>query len=225
LPNFLTYTDDDQRFIDDDQNFTIQYPENWVLRDEGYPNNGGLPNTEVLFDISGTSKEDEIFTLAPRWLMVNVEQVGSYFDNHTMTSKNQTLSGYCQALVYVINSDPSDTLIRQNQVTVGGNPGCRVEWKDGDSYNFEVYTIVDGKLFKLVYADHQLSVPETFPLANKIVESFQVNTAGEDRNNNSDFKGTSNISTFENYQNKYCPEPSDDPMLLVLCAPPRDPDE
>jgi hypothetical protein len=171
---FLTYTDDDQRFTDDDRKFTIQYPENWVLRDEGYPNNGGLPNTEVLFDISGTSKEDEIFTLASRWLMVNVEQVGSYLDTDTMTSKNHTLPGYCQALVYVINSDPSDTLIRQNQVTVGGNPGCRVEWKDGDSYNFEVYTILDGKLFKLIYTDYQLTVPETFPLANKMVESFKI---------------------------------------------------
>ena len=82
---FVTYTDDDQRFTDDDQKFTIQYPENWVLRDEGYPNNGGLPNTEVLFDRSGTSKEDKIFTLAPRWLMVNIEQVGSYFDADTRT--------------------------------------------------------------------------------------------------------------------------------------------
>ena len=171
---FLTYADDDQRFIDDDQKFTIQYPENWVLRDEGYPNNGGQPNTEVLFDISGTSKEDEIFTLGPRWLMVNVEQVGSYLDTDTMTSKNHTLPGYCQALVYVINSDPSDTLIRQNQVTVGGNPGCRVEWKNGDFYNFEVYTILDGKLFKLIYTDYQLTVPETLPLANKMVESFQI---------------------------------------------------
>lgn len=171
---FLTYADDDQRFIDDDQKFTIQYPENWVLRDEGYPNNGGQPNTEVLFDISGTSKEDEIFTLGPRWLMVNVEQVGSYLDTDTMTSKNHTLPGYCQALVYIINSDPSDTLIRQNQVTVGGNPGCRVEWKDGDFYNFEVYTILDGKLFKLIYTDYQLTVPETLPLANKMVESFQI---------------------------------------------------
>ena len=171
---FLTYADDDQRFIDDDQKFTIQYPENWVLRDEGYPNNGGQPNTEVLFDISGTSKEDEIFILGPRWLMVNVEQVGSYLDTDTMTSKNHTLPGYCQALVYVINSDPSDTLIRQNQVTVGGNPGCRVEWKDGDFYNFEVYTILDGKLFKLIYTDYQLTVPETLPLANKMVESFQI---------------------------------------------------
>ena len=173
LPNFLTYTNDDQRFTDDDQKFTIQFPENWVLRDEGYPNNGGFPNTEVLFDISGTSKDDEIFTLGPRWLMVNIEQVRSYLDTDTMTSKNHTLSGYCQALVYVINSNPSDTLIRQNQVTVGGNPGSRVEWKDGDSYNFEVYTILDRKLFKLIYADYQLTVPETFPLANKMVESFQ----------------------------------------------------
>jgi hypothetical protein len=90
---FVTYTDDDQRFTDDDQKFTIQYPENWVLRDEGYPNNGGLPNTEVLFDISSTSKEDEIFALDPGWLMVNIEQVGSYLDTGTMTSKNHTLPG------------------------------------------------------------------------------------------------------------------------------------
>jgi hypothetical protein len=57
------------------------------------PINGGLPNTEVLFDISSTSKEDEIFALDPRWLMVNIEQVGSYLDTGTMTSKNHTLPG------------------------------------------------------------------------------------------------------------------------------------
>jgi hypothetical protein len=36
-----------------------------------------------------------------------------------------------------------------------------------------------------------------------------------DTSNNSAFEGTSNNSTFEDYQNKYCP-----PMSLVLCAPP-----
>jgi hypothetical protein len=62
-----------------------------------------------------------------------------------------------------------------------------------------------------------LKVPETLPLANKMVESFKINTEDEGTGNNSTIEGTSNNSTFEDYQNKYCP-----PLSLVLCrAPPE----
>ena len=43
-----------------------------------------------------------------------------------------------------------------------------------DSYTFEIFTIGNGKFYKLEYVEDPLEVPETLPLANKMVESFQV---------------------------------------------------
>jgi hypothetical protein len=72
----------------------------------------------------------------------------------------------------------SETLIRKNQVTVGGNDGVKVELtsneNDKDYYDFHIFAIADGKLYTLAYAENPLKVPETLPLANKMVESFQI---------------------------------------------------
>jgi hypothetical protein len=165
---FKTYTNKENRFM-------IQYPDDWAVRDWDYPFSGGLPDTEVLFDIDGNSDKDKSFTLHPNNFMVNVEEVRSYLDTDTMTLKNTTLEAYCQMLVDAVNKNPSNTLIRQNELTVGGNHGCMVEWTKPGSYDFETFTIVDGKLYRLSYSDYTSRVPETFPLAKKMVESFQFN--------------------------------------------------
>lgn len=65
-------------------------------------------------------------------------------------------------------------LIRQNTVTVDGNNGIKVEYLLGYRYNFEILFGVNGKLYTLGYKDVSLRVPETVPLANKVVESFQT---------------------------------------------------
>jgi hypothetical protein len=78
-------------------------------------------------------------------------------------------------------------------------------------YNFEIWNIANGKFYRLSYLEDPLKVPETLPLVNKMVDSFQVKTEAEH---------TSNNSAFENFQNKYCP-----PMSLVACAPPPEPEE
>jgi len=55
------------------------------------------------------------------------------------------------------------TLIRQNEFTVGGNPGWNTEFTLTDTYDFEIYTISNGKLYTLRYEDDTLKVPETLP--------------------------------------------------------------
>jgi hypothetical protein len=40
-------------------------------------------------------------------------------------------------------------------------------------YLFEICTIAKGKIYILTYQDDPLKVPETLPLANKMVESFE----------------------------------------------------
>ena len=68
-------------------------------------------------------------------------------------------------------------LIKQNKVTIGGNDGWKMEFAGEDSlYLFEICTIAHGKIYVLTYQDYSSKVPETLPLANKMVESFQIIT-------------------------------------------------
>jgi len=66
-------------------------------------------------------------------------------------------------------------LIKQNKVTIGGNDGWKMEFAGEDSlYLFEICTIAHGKIYVLTYQDYSSKVPETLPLVNKMVESFQI---------------------------------------------------
>jgi hypothetical protein len=108
-----------------------------------------------------------------------IEQPKSDLNTDTMTLENTSLDERVKKALYVINYRPSEnTLIRQNQITVSGNKGYMIEYRNtnvyADSYIFEVYTIANGKFYILKYVEDPLKVPETFPLAKKMVESFQV---------------------------------------------------
>lgn len=41
-------------------------------------------------------------------------------------------------------------------------------------YNFEIFTVANGRLYTLDYSEKLLKVPKTLPLANKTVESFKI---------------------------------------------------
>lgn len=116
--------------------------------------------------------------------------------------------------------DVDYNLVRQNEITIGGNVGVKVEYPCCVFYTSDIFTIAKGKLYVLHYNDFPLKVPETLPLANKMVESFQINTGQEDMSNKSVFEDTTNNSAFENFQNKNCP-----PMSLVLCRDPHELEE
>ncbi len=44
------------------------------------------------------------------------------------------------------------------------------------NYQFHIGTIANGKFYNLEYSEDPLKVPESLPLANKMVESFQIIT-------------------------------------------------
>ena len=77
-------------------------------------------------------------------------------------------------------SPPEYELISQNPVTIGGNDGWRIEFRhtaphlNYDRHIFEILTYANGKFYNLQYIEDPLKVPETRPLANKMVESFQI---------------------------------------------------
>jgi hypothetical protein len=201
--NFKTYTNNDL-------GFTIQHPSKWKANDDL-----GSLGDGVYFRSSGSPTRE---------FAVTVEKVEPYLDTDTMTLKNTSLQQYAQKK---LDDDRKNsamlglpyTFIRQNEVTVGGNPGWKIEYTM-DNYDFDIFTVANGKLYQLSYDEEPLKVPETLPLANRMVESFQVNTEDEDTGNNSTFEDKSNNLTSEEYQNKYCP-----PMSLVLCRSPPEPEE
>jgi hypothetical protein len=189
--NFKTYTNNDMRF-------SIQNPSIWQPEYSDFK-----PDIDYSVVYFGNIFE------------VGMEKVEPYLDTNTLTLKNTSLQQYVHKELNELSTIDAK-IIRQYPVTVGGNPAWKIEYTLDDYYEFEIFTFANGHFYRLSYKEDQLKVPETLPLANKMVESFQVNTADEDTSNNSTFKDTSNNSTFEDYQNKNCP-----PMSLVLCSEPE----
>jgi hypothetical protein len=154
LNNFLTYTNNDM-------NFTIQRPSNWQVKQT---------DETVSFELSGRSLP--IFA-------VSTEKVEPHLDSDTMTLKNISLQELAEHELDEMTSSEfrNFDLIKQNKITVGGNDGWKIEFAGEDSfYLFEICTIANGKIYILTYQDYPSRVPETLPLANKMVESFQIIT-------------------------------------------------
>ena len=153
LDNFKTYTNKEMKF-------SIQYPSNWKVEEkEEYPNS-------VTFQIPDR---------ASSFFMVSVGEPETHLDTDTKTLKNNTLE---QEVKKGIDTDISilkSKLLKQNKVIVGGNTGIKTELIDHFSgYKFYITTIANGKIYQLSYIENPTKVPETLPLANKMVESFQV---------------------------------------------------
>lgn len=153
LDNFKTYTNKEMKF-------SIQYPSNWQVEEkEEYPNS-------VTFQIPDR---------ASSFFMVSVGEPETHLDTDTKTLKNNTLE---QEVKKGIDTDISilkSKLLKQNKVIVGGNTGIKTELIDHFSgYKFYITTIANGKIYQLSYIENPTKVPETLPLANKMVESFQV---------------------------------------------------
>ena len=89
-----------------------------------------------------------------------------------MTLKNSSLQQIVQQKLSV---PYYSNLIRESEIEIGGNAGWKIEYYNLNSdYKFEINTIVNGKLYTLSYGDDPLKVPETLPMANKIVDSFRI---------------------------------------------------
>lgn len=150
--NFLNYTNNDM-------NFTIQHPSNWlVVEDEK------SPDERVWFKVS-----DRIMPI----FVVQIHKFEPYNDTDMMSLKN-TIQQYVQQRQDLLSSlDIDYNPVRQNNVTVGGNFGLKVEFTVGNFFTSDIFTIANRKLFELSYHDDPKSVPQNVKLADKMVDSFQ----------------------------------------------------
>jgi len=221
-------SDNFKNYTNKDLGFSIQHPSKWKPEQSDLGGEDSMGGVD--FEIR-KNPEDKMhfgdFSITPRsYFRVDVHNIEPELDYNTMTLQNKTLEQYAQAWVDVMPKN-SQTLIRQSITPVGGNEGIKIEYKDnkhGDYYGFDILSLAKGKLYTLSYGEKPLKVPETLPLVNKMVDSFQVNTgdqdlsnkAKEDMTNSSNFHDKNNNSAFDNSQNKNCP-----PMSLVLCENPN----
>ena len=162
LDNFLNYKNDDN-------GFTIQYPAEWEVKETGF--DPSLDDVVVQF-------------MAPDYsdLTIHVNDVSQYLDTDTMTLKNSTLDQHVQNEVNIVSNlalEPNWIYkpIRSNEFTVDGKQAWKLEHIFGylnEKYQMRVFTIANDKVYELSYIASPSSVPKTFPLANKMVDSFQI---------------------------------------------------
>jgi PsbP len=160
--NFLNYKNNDN-------GFTIQYPAEWKVKETGF--DPSLNDVVVQF-------------MAPDYsdLTVHVNDVSQYLDTDTMTLKNTTLAQHVQNEVSILSNlalEPNWIYkpIRSHEFPLAGKQGWKLEHILGylnQKYQMRVYTIANDKVYELSYIASPSSVPKTFPLANKMVESFQL---------------------------------------------------
>jgi hypothetical protein len=145
MDNFKTYTNKEMKF-------SIQYPSNWQVEEKKeYPNS-------VTFQIPDRAYNASFF-------MVSVGE----------PEPHNTLEQEVKKGIDVDISIFKSKLLKQNKVIVGGNTGIKTELMDHFSgYKFYITTIANGKIYQLSYIENPLKLPETLPLANKMVESFQI---------------------------------------------------
>jgi len=145
MDNFKTYTNKKMKF-------SIQYPSNWQVEEkEEYPNS-------VTFQIPDRAYNASFFMVS----------VGELEPHNTL---EQEVKKGIDADISIFKSK----LLKQNKVIVGGNTGIKTELMDHFSgYKFYITTIANGKIYQLSYIENPLKLPETLPLANKMVESFQI---------------------------------------------------
>jgi hypothetical protein len=159
--NFLTY-------IDKGNNFTIQYPADWQVKENN------LIYEEAVVDFEAPDKSS--FTIM-------VKDVPQYLDTNTMTRKTPTLEEYAQNELSIASQmgQPDVNIvykqIRSNEFPVSGSPGWKIEYMWGyimQMYWSKVFTIANDKVYILQYSGLPLKVPDTLPMANHMVETFQI---------------------------------------------------
>jgi hypothetical protein len=134
--------------------FTLQHPSNW--------------EPDESEDMIWFLIEDE----KPPIFVVSIGNITQYLDTDTLTLKNKTLLQDIQEKEDAYRYVGDYKHLRQNDITVAGNTGIKLEYVWGSYYNFDIETIMNGKLYNLHYSDNPSDVPETVKLANKVVESF-----------------------------------------------------
>lgn len=106
--------------------------------------------------------------------VVQIHKVEPYNVTDMKSLKNTILKYVQQRQDFLSSLDIDYNPVRQNEVSIGGNYGLKIEFTVGDFFNSDIFTIVNGKLFELSYHDDPQSLPQNIKFADKMVESFRI---------------------------------------------------
>jgi hypothetical protein len=167
--------------------FRILYPEDWYIA----PKNT-LHSMEFLY--YGT--DTVIAFVAPigtfldidkhTFLTIGVTPVEKSLDKKDLKAKPKSLDDVVSDKIKFLSSpgaslgssDISREILRTNSTTVGGNPAKQIQYIThlsglADTFNIDTYVIRGDKLYTLTFTTGSSLVPETLPMTQKMIHSFQ----------------------------------------------------
>jgi hypothetical protein len=167
--------------------FRIQYPLDWYIA----PKNT-LHSMEFLY--YGT--DTVIAFVAPigtfldidkhTFLTIGVTPVEKSLDKKDLKAKPKSLDDVVSDKIKFLSSpgaslgssDISREILRTNSTTVGGNPAKQIQYIThlsglADTFNIDTYVIRGDKLYTLTFTTGSSLVPETLPMTQKMIHSFQ----------------------------------------------------
>jgi hypothetical protein len=167
--------------------FRILYPANWYIA----PKNT-LHSMEFLY--YGT--DTVIAFVAPigtfldidkhTFLTIGVAPVEKSLDKKDLKVKPKSLDDIVSDKIKFLSSpgaslgssDISREILRTNSTTIGGNPAKQIHYIThlsglADTFNIDTYMVRGDKLYTLIFTTGSFLVPETLPMAQKIIHSFQ----------------------------------------------------
>jgi hypothetical protein len=166
--------------------FRIQYPSDWYIA----PKNT-LHSLEFLY--YGT--DTVIAFVAPigtfldidkhTFLTIGVTPVEKSLDKKDLKVKPKSLDVVSDKIKFLSSpgaslgsSDISREILRTNSTTVGGNSAMQIQYIThlsglADTFNIDTYMIRGDKLYTLIFTTGSSLVPETLPMAQKMIHSFQ----------------------------------------------------
>ena len=167
--------------------FRILYPSDWYIA----PKNT-LHSMEFLY--YGT--DTVIAFVAPigtfldidkhTFLTIGVTPVEKSLDKKDLKVKPKSLDDIVSDKIKFLSSpgaslgssDISREILRTNSTTIGGNPAKQIHYIThlsglADTFNIDTYMIRGDKLYTLIFTTGSFLVPETLPMAQKMIHSFQ----------------------------------------------------
>jgi hypothetical protein len=174
-------------YEDSQYGFRIQYPANWYIA----PKNT-LHSMEFLY--YGT--DTVIAFVAPigtfldidkhTFLTIGITPVEKSLDKKDLKVKPKSLDDIVSDKIKFLSSPGaslgssyiSREIPRTNSTTVGGNPAKQIHYIThlsglADTFNIDTYMIRGDKLYTLIFTTGSFLVPETLPMAQKMIHSFQ----------------------------------------------------
>jgi hypothetical protein len=174
-------------YEDSQYGFRIQYPANWYIA----PKNT-LHSMEFLY--YGT--DTVIAFVAPigtfldidkhTFLTIGITPVEKSLDKKDLKVKPKSLDDIVSDKIKFLSSpgaslgssDISREILRTNSTTIGGNPAKQIHYIThlsglADTFNIDTYMIRGDKLYTLIFTTGSFLVPETLPMAQKMIHSFQ----------------------------------------------------